>query len=604
MHTAVRTKVPLKKKVRGERKKKPLPAIPQKDGVLSPTALVLPSSNIKPSGRSQKKSLESPRKLLRKKKKRSSSDENQKVIKDEQQPVKPTRSKPKKKSSTSSSSKHKEIIDYSNPESHTNTFGKVQKWLLESPIVLSAASQIEHASKMSNIMNKSHSTPEHLANVPSPIQQQQQQQQRSPNNTAKPKTTKSTNNINDKVRLQVVYKPPFKFSLKFSKNDSNNVKTNIISGGGGSGDKARQRQQLQQQQSNQSKRNSLEDPSRSRRAALLIRSATEEINNQLTEEPVYETLSHPPKVNRQTIIPNYENLPTTSSTANLIDATLNNSITSPINTATFRVNKSASGSNINNHRNLPVIATPVLNSKSRGSRGSQQNLRRSSISNSGSSGNLMKFGGSSQNLTRSSTTNLTKHSRSDGIKRRASDMNRSSTTNLNKYHRQHSSHSSNSNLRRGGSNMDVNASPSSEEYNPMSSNERKSTNGRKSSVSASNSVQACAMPGPSRRESFNNNIPRASLINSISNLSNQQQQRQVSIKPINATQPLSHQSRVMIDELNKNRPQTSSCDSSMFKNFEWPKVLTTQRSLPADNHGLQSDLEVMVSDVENLMNDS
>lgn len=597
MHTAVRTKVPLKKKVRGERKKKPLPSIPQKDGVLSPTAMPLPSSNVKPSSRSQKKSLESPRKLLRKKKKRSSSDENTKVIKEEQQqPVKPLR-KPKKKSSMSSSSKHKEIIDYSNPESHTNTFGKVQKWLLESPIVLSAASQIEHASKMSNIMNKSHSTPEHLTTIQPP--QQPTQQQRSPINTAKPKATKSTNNINDKVRLQVVYKPPFKFSLKFSKNEnSNNVKTNVVTN---SAEKSRQRQQQQlQQQSSQNKRNSLEDPARSRRAALLIRSATEEINNQLTEEPVYETLSHPPKNNRQTIIPNYENLPTTSSTANLIDATLNNSITSPINTATFRVNKSASGSNINNHRNLPVVMTPVLNSKSR-NRGSQQNLRRSSISNSGSSSNLMKFGGSSQNLTRSSTTNLTKHGRNDGIKRRASDMNRSSTTNLNKYHRQHSSQSSNSNLRRGGSNMDVNASPSSEEYNPMSSNERKSTSSRKNSSVNNNGVQACPMPGSSRRESFNNNIPRASLINSITNLSNQQTRQ---IKPINATQPLSHQSRVMIDELNKNRPQTSSCDSSMFKNFEWPKVLTTQRSLPADNHGLQSDLEVMVSDVENLMNDS
>lgn len=643
----MRTKVPLKKKVRGERSKKKsqqkliIPQIlPQKDVIpsnvtsnaVNPT-LPVSATSIKPLSRSQKKSLESPKKLLRKKKKQhrqaSGPDDNSgqmKVKEDQQQqqqqlPIKPQR-KPKKKPS-SSSSKHKEIIDYSNPESHTNTFGKVQKWLLESPIVLSAASQIEHASKISNMMNKSHSTPEHLASVQQP--QQQQQQQRSPINTAKPKGTttaaKSTNNLNDKVRLQVVYKPPFKFSLKFSKN-KNNIKTNVV---GADKNKMLWRQQQQQQQQ---QRNSLEDPSRSRRAALLIRSATEDISNQLVQsndEPLYETLSHPPKV-KQPPQPNYENLPTTSSTANLIDASMSNSISSPINTATFRVNKSASGSNINNHRNLPVISTPILNSKSRShQRGSQNNLRRSSIGNSGSSGNLMKFGGSSQNLTRSSTTNLTKHSQRDGIKRRASDMNRSSTTNLNKYNRHNSS--SNSNLRRGGSNMDVNSSPSSEEYNPVSSNERKS-HSRKSSMNVSNSklsqlsktysnsnlvnnysnntcssngsTAICPVPGSSRRDSFNNNIPRASLINSITNISNPFQ-RQTSLKP---TQPLSHSSRMMIDELNKNRPQTSSCDSSMFKNFEWPKVLTTQRSLPADNAGPQSDLEVMVSDVENLMNDS
>lgn len=653
----MRTKVPLKKKVRGERNKKklqqqkvlvPPPLVQQKDvipstnvtsNVVNPT-LPVSATSIKPLSRTQKKSLESPKKLLRKKKKhrQMSAVDDQLKVKDDQQPqlpVKPQRTKPKKK--TSSSSKHKEIIDYSNPESHTNTFGKVQKWLLESPIVLAGASQIEHESKTSNMMNKSHSTPEHLANVQ---QQSSTPTQRSPLNTAKPisgaveaAAAKSTNNLNDKVRLQVVYKPPFKFSLKFSKN-KNSIKTNVVGA-----DKSKLRRQQQQQQA-ASKRNSLEDPTRARRAALLIRSATEELNNQLVmnDEPLYETLSHPPKAKhqpqqqqQQQQQPAYENLPTTSSTANLIDSSMTNAVSSPINTATFRVNKSASGSNINNHRNLPVITTPILNSSKKHyqqqQRGSQNNLRRSSIGNSGSSGNLMKFGGSTQNLTRSSTTNLTKHAqRSDGIKRRASDMNRSSTTNLHKYNNRHGS---NSNLRRGGSNMDINSSPSSEDYSPMSSHERKThsrknsmnVNGSKSNLlpktfsnsnlvnsnnngnntcSSNGSTAVCVMPGSSRRESFNNNIPRASLINSITNISNPFQ-RQTSLKP---TQPLSHSSRMMIDELNKNRPQTSSCDSSMFKNFEWPKVLTTQRSLPADNAALQSDLEVMVSDVENLMNDS
>lgn len=614
MHTAVRTKVPLKKKVRGERKKKSsskAPALPQKENIMpnslanAATSPTLPI-NILPtlkslSSKRQQKSTDSPRKLLRKKKKPRPSSEESTPKKEVEQvaPVKPSR-KPKKKS------KHKEVIDYSNSESHSNTFGKVQKWLLESPIVSSAASQIEHASKTSNIINKSQSTPENLTAM-----------QRSANNAK----VKSTNNINDKVRLQVVYKPPFKFSLKFSKNDPS-VKTKVIGI-----DKSQRNNKARVDR----KRNSLEDPIRSRRTALLIRSATEEINNKLMndfiDEPMYETLNskmNPSQHQRQKSLtmpidsmPNYENIPS-SSTANLIDLSLTNSSTSPvINTATFRVNKSASGSNITN-RNLPVVATPVLSKTRRTNshKGSHQNLtntsgssgreRRSSI---GNSSNLIKFGGSTQNLTRSSTTNLTKN-RQDGIKRRASDMNRSSTTNLNKYHRQHSSHSSSNNLRRGGSYMDVNAG---EDYQGgVSSNERK-THSRKNSMnmkesmgsksnlprtySNSNLMSGGPLPGPSRRESINNNIPRASLINTTNN---NQFNRQISlnVKPT----LLSQQSRMLIEEVNKNRPQTSSCDSSMFKNFEWPKVLTTQRSLPV-NDAQQSDMEVMVSDVENLVND-
>lgn len=169
--------------------------------------------------------------------------------------------------------------------------------------------------------------------------------------------------------------------------------------------------------------------------------------------------------------------------------------------------------------------------------------------------------------------------------------------------------SSNTNLRRGGSNMDVNANDGA------SSNERKThsrrnsvntkeLNGGKSNVprtySNSNLMSGGPIAGPSRRESFNNNIPRASLANTVSNIANNQFNRQISLcgKPT-----LSQQSRQLIDELNKNRPQTSSCDSSMFKSFEWPKVLKTQRSLPV-NEPLSSDMEVMVSDVENLINDS
>lgn len=605
VHTAVRTKVPLKKKVRGERKKKnQQSSSTPKDTVVTANVPNVTTQIVKPIR--QKKTQESPRKLLRKKKRRPSSGAVDNVV-TPQEPQKPQRRLKKK------TSKAKEVIDYSSPEQHTNTFGKVQKWLLESPIVLSAASQFEHSSKSNTtVMNKSQSTPEHLAtNLQSQSPQQpQQQQQRVANMVSGKSKNKSISHVNNKVRLQVVFKPPFKFSLKLSKNDNNNVKTTVAAGGGVN------------RKRDSRKRNSLEDPTKSsRRAALLIRSATEDISSkQIDQEPMYETLTRNSTTQRQksSTLPSssggndhYENLPTTSSTANLIDATLNNPTTSPIiNTATFRVNKSS--------RNLPVITTPVLSksqktSQSQQHRGSQQNLNRERRP-SGSSSNLMKFGGSSQNLMRSSTTNLTKSSRNDqSIKRRASDMNRSSTTNLNKYHRQQSHHhGSSSNLRRDGSAMDiVCSSPDDTIINERKSHSRKNS----LNTSKSNSNLAIAgnsshpMPGSSRREeSFKNNIPRASLINAstiVNAISNNPFKRQtsfnVNVKP---TQPLSHQSRLKIDELNRDRPQTSSCDSSMFKHFEWPKVLTTQRSLPAENAALQSDMEVMLSDAENLANDS
>lgn len=654
MHTAVRTKVPLKKKARAISKKKSkttappggggkenasLPVNTSSNTATSPTfhVMAMPSLRQALAKRQQKSSsTDSPRKLLTKKKKKqqsSSEESTPKKVPDISltQPAKPNRKHKKQKGG-----KLKEVIDYSNPESHSNTFGKVQKWLLESPVVSAdATAQIEHESKVSTIMSKSQSNPEHLAVV----------QQRSPSNSK----MKSTTNINDKVRLQVVYKPPFKFSLKFSKKDPT-VKTKVI------GIDRTKRGGIAQATVNGrvAKRNSIDDMARSRRAALLVRSATEEIHknlmSDLVNEPIYETLN--PKVNQpqyqrqksstltSDVMMNYENVPS-SSTANLIDLSMTNSSTSPIvNTATYRVNKSASGGNIHS-RNLPIIGTPVLAGKpsrrASSHKGSQQNLsqtntssggRRSSISNSSS--NLTKLGGSSQNLVRSSTTNLTK-GRHDGIKRRSSDMNRSSTTNLNKYHRQHSSgHHSNgssSNLRRGDSNMDINSVLDDPQASHSSGSHERRTHSRKNSVnnmsisSKNNLPRTCSnsnlmSSGPhvssSRRESFNNNIPRASLVNpsaaaaaAASTSANSSNSgffsRHVSMKP---TQLLSQHSRRLLDEVNKNRPQTSSCDSSMFKNFEWPKVLSTQRSVPANNDNLGSDMEVLHSDVENLVTDS
>lgn len=569
VHTAVRTKVPFKKKVRGERKKKHMDGTPRKATLNVATR--------------QKKSTtqESPRKIKKKPKRSPSGVEAGGEQQQQQQPPTQVDEVPKatRRTKKPQQKNPKEIIDYSNPQQHLNTFGKVQKWLLESPIVASATSQFEHTSKspQTTMINKSHSNPENLTTKP----------HRSPSKS------KFKGMNSNKMRLQVVFKPPFKFSLKLSKNENETPSQNN-----------RNRHENR-------KRNSIDNQLPGKRAALLIVNETEA----KVVEPVYETLKNTKnsQLQRQKSIdpPNYENLPTTSSTANLIDATLNNSFSTPINTATFRVNKSSSGNNINNSKNLPVITTPVMKKSSLNATSSsshqhhhqQQQQQKRRLSTSNSSSNLMKFGGSSQNLTRSSTTNLTKSSsgggggRHDGIKRRASDMNRSSTSNLTKHNR------SNSNLRRGDS------------YGDVTHHDEKKLHSRKSSLSKSNSNITVAptiannagsqQQGSSRREeSFKNNIPRASLINNtIANaLSNTPFQRQISFN-FKPTAPLSHQSRMLIDEVNKNRPQTSSCDSSMFKNFEWPRVLSTQRSLPAEN-ALQSDMEVMVSDGETLENDS
>lgn len=596
VHTAIRTKVPLKKKVRGERSKTKHQH--SKEIVQSNSATnALATQTVAPLSKVTKRpqTTDSPRKLLKKKKKRASADESPAKKEVDVVPVKPTRKLKKK-------SKHKEIIDYSNTEhanNHTNTFGKVQKWLLESPIVSSAASQIEHSSRITNIMSKSQSTPEHLV-----LNQRAQS-----NSKVK---TKSVGNLNEKVRLQVVYKPPFKFSLKLSKNE-NSVKTNVVSGG--SVMKVNKRKNRIDRQRLQT----IDDSQRNRRTALLIRTPEEpDAAVEPISEPNYETLN-PKQHQRQKSLtvemPNYENLnfPSTS-TANLMDTSLPNSTTSPINTATFRVNKSgSSGGNITNNRNLPVIAaaTPVLSNsrKTTGShKGSQQNLSNQFGTNGSGGSNATKFGGSTQNLIRSSTTNLSKNHRNNSfeIKRRGSgvaahEMNRSSTTNLNKHYRPHSNYGSNSNLRK--SNLDLHNGDDGQHCSANNSAERRGHSRRNSANlprTFSNSnlqnilTNTSAKSGTNsknsslRRDSFNN-IPRASLATNIPNNNNNNFHRQTSLN----MRPSSD--RQIIEA---KHPQTASaCD----KHFEWPKALSSQKPLQDDI--LPSDLEVMVSDVENLVSD-
>ena len=191
---------------------------------------------------------DSPKKLLRKKKKRGGGGGGAAAgAPSDESPVKesPTAAAIKQpKKHKKPKSKHKEVIDYSSrnasdAHSHSNTFGKVHRWLLESPSAAAAAvtapgGSYEHApappAAVPNLLAKSQSTPDHLAQ-----QQQQPVPVVAPKKVARVKT-KSVGNLNEKVRLQVVYKPPFKFSLKLSKTDpaaGSGGKTHVVAGPGG-----------------------------------------------------------------------------------------------------------------------------------------------------------------------------------------------------------------------------------------------------------------------------------------------------------------------------------------------------------------------------------
>ncbi|EAT43688.1 AAEL004881-PA [Aedes aegypti] len=654
VHTAVRTKVPLRKKVRGERSKSktgPLPpgqSVPKQllatangpGGAVTTTAAaaagnstaVLPSSSkdrfhlsrsstsnpatvvIKQVKRHVGKTTttttiaggnsDSPKKLIKKKKKRSNATPGNPS---DESPVKEPITKQKKKKTKS---KHKEVIDYSSrtdAHSHSNTFGKVHRWLLESPIVTNATNQFEHASKVTNIMNKSQSTPEHLTTATANAISQQQP--RSPKKTRV--KTKSVGNINEKVRLQVVYKPPFKFSLKLSKNDPS-VKTHVVAGPvskrkGRMVDRKRVAAAIQS-----------EVPRG--RAAILVRPADDSIPIvSPLSEPNYETLNprnlpeSPPSPSSETHV--YENVTFQNGAGGATE--LPNSVPPPINTATFRINRSASGSNIvhpggSHFRNPSITSVSQIRSTSSGLRGSSSNLAAgSSHSNSNSrerDKHRRSYGGalggeSTESLIRSSTTNLAKTASS---KRNSfAEKRRSSSISL---HQRHSGSASNlhSMKRHSGSSSQYlnqelpSGSSAPHEGPPLGRRHSTSVRPVDSSTGGSQSNGSNSMK--------KQKISRTASSTNISGGGGSAAQRRSSI---GSRQPphLSRQTSLNVklhhkpsgsDRVGDRRPHTSSCDDRHpTAGFEWPK-----RPSGADyDDPLPSDLEVMVSDAENLVGD-
>lgn len=489
---------------------------------------------------------DSPKKVMKKKKRVSAPvvDEDQNKALTEPAPIKTKKLKKTK-------SKHKEIIDYSKrSENHSNTFGKVHKWLLESPIVSQPLAEVEHTSKVRNIMSKSQSTPERLA-------------------TRSPKKVKSLGNLNDKVKLQVVYKPPFKFSLKLSKNSA--VKTKVI------GAVARSKRKIRGDKLHDSDSVGVEAQKSSRRTALLIRTV-DSIQNTSTSitkikhncEDVTDS-THKPMNNNKNEPPVYENV--TVGSAGLSGS--NNAET--LNSATFKIKKSVSGSNLN----TPQVVSTNNNSSNPNKRSNQ--IFNSSKEFRNSSTNLLAAA-STQNLVRSSTTNLAKNNRSSfDIKRDAYDLSRSSTTNLSKENR----HGSQLNLlkNRGGSSSSL----VFEDGQPQCRSRKNSTNLKTTDSSSKTNIPRIPSNSNLKLPSLNrggvNNIPRASL-----NIHSK-----INGAPHQCSFPAKQNTSRGVDQ----RPHTADCNE--VKRFEWPEDLVADKLCKID---LPSDLEVMVSDVENLVNDT
>lgn len=538
------------------------------------------------------------------------------------------------KSKSKSKSKHKEVIDYSKQNTHTNTFGKVQKWLLEShatdpaSTTSTAAAQIPStmatetaAGAMPNgavgrqamLMSKSQSTPEHLAGKrlgDSATSGAVAAATATVNSHNKPITkVPSVSNLNDKVKLQVVYKPPFKFSLKFSKNSA--VKTKVIGAGAAAGSR-----QKPKQHRSQSHRPDTGEPQHgpsvpaTRRTALLVQTlagdpADDDAVNLVThlDEPNYETLT--PKRDAAlhnataSSSPLYENVNLHADAASAATAA---AAATPINTATFRISKSASGSSLM-QRTAAKSRASTSSSKRPAHSTSQTDLIREQQQQQHDSETPF---GSSQNLIRSSTSNLAAKSASRSSHAPSAQqpgsssqhLSRSSTTNLSKQRRtsgQSRGRGSNPNLYVMDDGNGTGGSSGGSRRNSLA--RQQSENAASMSRTASHSNLRQATVAASTRPGDNvNNIPRANLSGRqfVSASSNRQSKRAAG----------------SAGKRGAERPHTADCTdggpTSAVHGFEWPPGLRKSASSHASPHAdepLPSDLEVMVSDVENLVTD-
>lgn len=451
VHAAIRTKVPLKKKVRGERKGKSKRASGSKTTKTdSPTKGVDQLAGISNGSKNKvfKKSLV---KSAKKTKDRKSIE----TIHLETQAAKnPTVTKSSK---TKSIKEPKDVINYAKrstaDENKAEAFGKVHQWLLDTstaqPQPSSSSLQKSDNSDKARQMNKSQS---HTQNL--------DLGQRAP------KKTKSLTNLNDKVKLQVVYKPPFNLKLKFSSNPL--VKTRIAHSNGVDANRNRRHQHH-----DKSKRSVIPNEKKKPRTALLLRSRRD--HDMVDGDHDLKLSSHPRRPeDRQHLMPSErkddtldsktDSIATHSNGSKSTEITKNpmndalkqsvNMVNKLINTDTFRVSKTSSATNLianyalddldNNLPDNPITASGHRSSfinnivdgnpKLQNEQNNILDMNRCSLKRASTS-NLTKH---LPKITRSSTTNLSKtHSNRNSLNSKDAffDINRSNSTDFSKPYR-------------------------------------------------------------------------------------------------------------------------------------------------------------------------
>lgn len=672
VHTAVRSKVPLKQKVRGERKKKSPTSgggDHKKKSGNKTTPSATNASGAEKSGNSADRKETASGGAVRPKRKKTAVRS-------------PHQQQQKKLLSLYKSKSKKEIIDYSNradkssPLASTSAdlsaIGKVQKWLLESPA--NAGNEGENSSIISGdvlqsnnnaamameslALKKSISTPERLVgnnasasggamakkvkkpsyHNPSATQQQPGQQQQ------------------EKVKLQVVYKPPFKFSLKLKKRSPVTTTTVVApyrakKGNSSSSNNNKSRSAVDKNRigimssSSQDKNTIL----RKSRLALLIRKdgdGDEEMADMTTSKA--DDVQLLPSGGGDRSLESY-NTPHRSSSRHYEN--MDNG-QKPVNSATFRIKKSASSGNAGQlernagreERRQRTGSSTMKSNNSKDSMGADTTTMASDRSrdisignNSGGNGSrgstlMTQFGGSSGNLVmRSSTTNLAKlsgfqknergrnslnmqrqlSSPADSSFRRTSDSNsnvllgrNATATSI-----QNNLHNGNMIMFKKLSTSNTNLAKFSDEFLAKRASNTSLNNAgvsRRSSVkNGSNNSKGNNQHTPKRRASINNSSQRKSPQGGAtgSHSTSGTFDRRASMGSHNTKKSKGSHSTGRTHNHSSSRPHTAACDVDRVA-FEWPPPPPPAPEIPRRmDEPLPSDLEVMCSDVEHAFQD-
>lgn len=329
--------MPLKKKVRGERSK-----TKRTNASNGKTTKSDGQANDASAAKATKRSTTTKSSSLAKKSTKKPSERLDKESRS-RNPITSTLAKVKQKSKPK---KLKEVIDYANrsamDDAKMTAFGKVQQWLLDSPTVEPIPS--------SSSTSSANATKEEQPDKSRPIAKSQSQQHNLNMGPQRPpKKVKSLSNLNEKVKLQVVYKPPFRLSLKLSTNPT--VKTRVV--------QPSTTHTTSQAEASRVRRNSRLDKNRKiatatdkkrSRAALLLpmKSNPNGFDNDLVGFKLKS--SHRRPEDRQRLMPaerKQDSLDSKySNEASGSGSSTANRKSEPIDSSTFRISKSHSGPNV------------------------------------------------------------------------------------------------------------------------------------------------------------------------------------------------------------------------------------------------------------------